>query len=99
MRIDRLAIDTITSHPHDKAIVRSIIVLVREIDLQVTADGVETGPQADAPIALGCVRQQGHLYAPAMPAGQFEDFLLAWMAERWLETAAARPTWETGELS
>jgi len=99
VRIDRLAIDTITSHPHDKAIVRSIIALVREIDLQVTADGVETGPQADALIALGCVRQQGHLYAPAMPAGQFEDFLLTRMAERWLETAAARPTWETGELS
>ena len=61
VRIDRISIDTITTHPHDRAIVRSIIALTREIGLEVTADGVETGAQADALIALGCVRQQGHL--------------------------------------
>ena len=61
VRIDRLSIDTITAHPHDRAIVRSIIALVREIGFAVTADGVETGAQADALIALGCVPQQGHL--------------------------------------
>ena len=58
----------------------------------MTADGVETGAQADALIALGCVRQQGHLYVPALPAGQFEDYLLARMAERYraIGVAAAR---------
>ena len=55
VRIDRVSIDTITAHPHDRAIVRSIIALVREIGFAVTADGVETGAQADALIALGCV--------------------------------------------
>jgi predicted signal transduction protein with EAL and GGDEF domain len=53
VRIDRQAIDTITAHPHDRAIVRSIIAVVREIGLAVTAEGVETGAQADALIALG----------------------------------------------
>lgn len=99
VRIDRLAIDTITSHPHDKAIVRSIIALVREIGLQVTADGVETGTQADALIALGCVRQQGHLYSQALPASEFEDYLLRRMAERYVQVASPHPTWETGELT
>lgn len=99
VRIDRLSIDTITAHPHDRAIVRSIIALVREIGFAVTADGVETGAQADALIALGCVRQQGHLYAPALAAGPFEDFLLARMAERYVQVAAPQPTWETGELA
>ena len=79
VRIDRQAIDTITAHPHDRAIVRSIIAVVREIGLSVTADGVETGAQADALIALGCVRQQGHLYARALPAEAFETYLV----ERW----------------
>ena len=73
VRIDRISIDTITTHPHDRAIVRSIIALTREIGLEVTADGVETGAQADALIALGCVRQQGHLYAPALPEEAFEN--------------------------
>ena len=98
VRIDRLSIDTITAHPHDRAIVRSIISLVREIGLAVTADGVESGAQADALIALGCVRQQGHLYAPAMPAGAFEDFLLARMAERYAQVANPQRVWRTDEL-
>jgi len=99
VRIDRLSIDTITAHPHDRAIVRSIIALVREIGFAVTADGVETGAQADALIALGCVHQQGHLYAPALPAGEFEDYLLARMAERYALARDPQPTWETGDLA
>ena len=99
VRIDRLSIDTITAHPHDRAIVRSIIALVREIGFAVTADGVETGAQADALIALGCVRQQGHLYAPALPAGEFEDYLLVRMAERYASVRNPQPTWETGDLA
>ena len=99
VRIDRVSIDTITAHPHDRAIVRSIIALVREIGFAVTADGVETGAQADALIALGCVRQQGHLYAPALPAGEFEDYLLARMAERYALGSDPQQTWETGDLA
>jgi diguanylate cyclase (GGDEF)-like protein len=99
VRIDRLSIDTIGAHPHDRAIVRSIIALVREIGLAVTADGVETGAQADALIALGCVRQQGHLYAPALPAGEFEDYLLVRMAERYAQVISPLPTWETNDLT
>ena len=99
VRIDRTSIDTITAHPHDRAIVRSIIALVREIGFAVTADGIETGAQADALIALGCVHQQGHLYAPALPAGEFEDYLLARMAERYALARDPQPTWETGDLA
>lgn len=99
VRIDRLAIDTIGAHPHDRAIVRSIIALVREIGLAVTADGVENGAQADALIALGCVRQQGHLYSEALPAGQFEDFLLARMAERFAQSVSPPTNWRTDELT
>jgi diguanylate cyclase (GGDEF)-like protein len=76
VRIDRQRIDTITSHPHDRAIVRSIISVVHEIGLTVTSQGVESGAHADSLIALGCVRQQGHLYAPALPPEQFEAFVL-----------------------
>ena len=99
VRIDRISIDTITTHPHDRAIVRSIIALTREIGLEVTADGVETGAQADALIALGCVRQQGHLYAPALPEEAFENYLLRRLAEQYVHDADTRPTWNTHELT
>ena len=81
------------------AIVRSIIALTREIGLEVTADGVETGAQADALIALGCVRQQGHLYAPALPEEGFENYLLRRLAEQYVQAADTRPTWNTHELT
>ncbi len=81
VRIDRTSIDTITAHPHDRAIVRSIISLVREIGLTATADGVETGAQADVLIALGCIRHQGHLYSRALPASEFDSYLSASMAD------------------
>jgi diguanylate cyclase (GGDEF)-like protein len=75
VRIDRQTIDSVTAHPHDRAIVRSIIALARELDLVVSADGIETGAQSDVLTALGCTRQQGHLYSPAIPMDQFESFL------------------------
>jgi diguanylate cyclase (GGDEF)-like protein len=99
VRIDREAIDSIAAHPHDRAIVRSIISVVLEIGLGVSAEGVETGAQSDALIALGCVRQQGHLYAPALPAHLFESFLLQQQAASY---AAAEQgperDWATQEL-
>jgi diguanylate cyclase (GGDEF)-like protein len=98
VRIDRISIDTITTHPHDRAIVRSIIALTREIGLEVTADGVETGAQADALIALGCVRQQGHLYAPALAEDAFENYLLGRLAEQYVQASDSQPTWNTFEL-
>lgn len=98
VRVDRQAIDTITTHPHDRAIVRSIIAVVREIGLQVTSEGVETGAQADALIALGCVRQQGHHYAKAMPAEQFEAYLVERQAEGYAAAANPAVEWNMDDL-
>ena len=53
---------------------------------------------ADALVALGCVHQQGHLYSPALPAREFEDFLVARMAEQFLQRFSPPPTWGTEEL-
>lgn len=99
VRIDRLSIDSLTAHPADWAIARSIISLVRELGLAVTADGVQTGAQADALVALGCVRQQGHLYAEALPASAFEDFLLDWMADKYLRRGSGEPLWGPTDLA
>lgn len=99
VRVDRLSIDALTAHPHDWAIARSIIALVRDLGLAVTADGVQSGAQADALVALGCVRQQGHLYSPALPADAFEDYLLQSMADRLLRQGSIEPTWDAGDLA
>jgi diguanylate cyclase (GGDEF)-like protein len=99
VRIDRVSIDTITAHPHDRAIVRSIIALVRELGIGVTAEGVDTGAQADALIALGCVRQQGPLYAQPLNELDFENYLVQHMAEGMAEAERPPTLWDTDELS
>ena len=98
VRIDRASIDTITAHPHDRAIVRSIIALVRELGLGVTADGVDTGAQADALIALGCVRQQGPLYAQPLNEIDFENFLVRRMVEGFTATDSPPTMWDARDL-
>jgi EAL domain-containing protein (putative c-di-GMP-specific phosphodiesterase class I) len=53
-----------------------MVTLARDLGLAVSADGVESGAQADALLALGCTTHQGHLYARPMTASALEDLLL-----------------------
>ncbi len=76
IRVDRQHVDALTSHPNDRAVVRAMVQLARDLGLAVSADGVETGSQADALLALGCITHQGHLYARAMTASALEELLL-----------------------
>lgn len=76
IRVDRLHVDALTSHPNDRAVVRAMVTLARDLGLAVSADGVESGAQADALLALGCTTHQGHLYARPMTASALEDLLL-----------------------
>ena len=55
-----------------------IIELGRTLGLTVIAEGVETAPQRDRLVALGCHELQGYLFAPPMAA----DPLLDWLAAR-----------------
>jgi len=81
IRVDRLHVDALTSHPNDRAVVRAMVHLARDLGLAVSADGVETGSQADALLALGCTTHQGHLYARPMTASALEDLLLRHAAD------------------
>lgn len=81
MRVDRQHVDALTSHPNDRAVVRAMVQLARDLGLAVSADGVETGSQADALLALGCTTHQGHLYARPMTASALEDLVLRHVAE------------------
>jgi diguanylate cyclase (GGDEF)-like protein len=93
VRFDRVSIDSITAHPHDRAIVRSIIRLARELGLSVSASGIDTGAQADALIALGCVRQQGAAHALSLNETELEAFLAQRFAQE-IYTKAAQIDWD-----
>jgi diguanylate cyclase (GGDEF)-like protein/PAS domain S-box-containing protein len=77
IKIDRSFIQRIgaQSAAEDTAIVRSIIVMGRNLGLEVIAEGVETTAQADFLKAEGCPELQGFLFSKPLPVNAFEHFL------------------------
>jgi diguanylate cyclase (GGDEF)-like protein/PAS domain S-box-containing protein len=79
IKIDRSFVQKIGSQSagEDTAVVRSIIVMGRNLGLEVIAEGVETAAQAAFLNAEGCHELQGFLFGKPMPADAFEDLLKA----------------------
>jgi diguanylate cyclase (GGDEF)-like protein/PAS domain S-box-containing protein len=77
IKIDRSFIQKIgpQSAAEDTAIVRSIIVMGRNLGLEVIAEGVETIAQADFLKGEGCPELQGFLFSKPLPAHAFEHYL------------------------
>lgn len=81
IRVDRTHVDSLSS-ADDRSMVRALVNMAHTMDLTVSADGVESGAEADSLLALGCQRQQGYQYAPAITAWALEDLLLEWAVDR-----------------
>lgn len=77
IRVDRTHVDSLSAVSTDRSLVRTMVNVAMDLGLTVSADGVETGAQADALLALGCSRHQGHLYSHAVTAWAIEDLVVA----------------------
>ncbi|RUO23398.1 hypothetical protein CWE08_01745 [Aliidiomarina iranensis] len=67
LKIDRTFIKDVFSGEHDAAITQSIIGMAQQLQLSVTAEGVETLEQAEFVEAAGCQYMQGFYFARPMP--------------------------------
>lgn len=54
-------------------VIRCIINLAKELDINVISEGVETQEQANLLLSLGCILAQGFFYAKPEPGGYFAD--------------------------
>ncbi len=70
IKIDRCFINEMADRDDCKAIVRSVIALAAELNMMVTAEGVEFGSQLDALREGGCQQVQGYLFNHAVPSAQ-----------------------------
>jgi EAL domain-containing protein (putative c-di-GMP-specific phosphodiesterase class I) len=61
----------------DASIIAATIAMAHSLGLTVVAEGIETEKQRQFLAAQGCDRMQGYLFAPPMPAADFEAMVLA----------------------
>jgi diguanylate cyclase (GGDEF)-like protein len=70
LKIDRCFVSRLTSEPTSRAIVRAILELARDLDLDVVAEGVEDQRTRDELHGLGCHLAQGYLFSEPLPAAE-----------------------------
>ena len=76
LKIDRLFIKDIETDPHDESIVKSIVCLARDLNMQTVAEGVETDRQRQILEDLQCDTYQGYLASAPLSARDFEQQFL-----------------------
>jgi diguanylate cyclase (GGDEF)-like protein/PAS domain S-box-containing protein len=67
IKIDRSFIDRIDHSERDQRIVRALVGLAEELELSVTAEGIETERQQQTLVEIGCQSGQGYLLARPAP--------------------------------
>lgn len=71
LKIDRSFVVQAEADRGVRAIIRAVIALARELDLDVVAEGVETERQLELVRELGCHKVQGFWYGRPEPAAAF----------------------------
>jgi diguanylate cyclase (GGDEF)-like protein/PAS domain S-box-containing protein len=63
VKVDRVFVDGLGTDPHDTALVAAIVAMASALELEVTAEGVETYEQLLGLKSLGVTRAQGFYFA------------------------------------
>lgn len=70
LKIDKAFIGPLGHDPKSRDMLMSIVGLAKALDLQCSAEGVETILQAEMARLAGCTRLQGWLFGKPMPIGE-----------------------------
>jgi EAL domain-containing protein (putative c-di-GMP-specific phosphodiesterase class I) len=76
LKIDKSFVDEVPHNEAGKKIVRMIATLARELDLKVTAEGVETEEQSKFLSKIGCDMLQGYLFSKPMDEQKLPAYFL-----------------------
>ena len=76
LKIDQSFTRELASNTKDSAIVSTILAIGQNLNLAVTAEGVETREQLDILREKKCDTMQGYLYSRPIPSDEFEELLI-----------------------
>jgi EAL domain-containing protein (putative c-di-GMP-specific phosphodiesterase class I) len=68
VKIDKSFVATMLTDRKTAEIIRSVVQLASQLEIDAIAEGIETEPQAEFLRSVGCVYGQGFLYGTAQPA-------------------------------
>lgn len=74
LKIDRGFVDDLPDNRDDLAIVRTTLLMARELGLQVVAEGIEKAPQYECLLQHGCPLGQGFHFARPMPVAELIEY-------------------------
>ncbi|THF70118.1 EAL domain-containing protein [Deinococcus sp. Arct2-2] len=77
VKVDRSFVMGLRNGPEAERIIETIVTLAHHLNLNVVAEGVEQGWQADVLKRLGCDHAQRYLYARAVPSEQVAGLFAA----------------------
>ena len=75
LKIDQTFIKDLPHNKDDSSIVKAAILLSKNLDIDIIAEGVETEEQKRFLIENGCMHMQGYIYAKPMMANNMEEML------------------------
>ena len=74
IKLDKSFLDNLGDEKKtDEVVIRHIVNMVNELDMQVVAEGVETNTQADLLQEFRCSMAQGYLFDKPLPCEEFEE--------------------------
>jgi diguanylate cyclase (GGDEF)-like protein len=77
IKIDRSFIAGLSDNKESRAIVRAVAALARNLNMDVTAEGVETDKQLQQVRILECTEMQGFLFSRPLPAAEMHRQFLS----------------------
>ena len=92
LKVDRSFVQRMETDAGSRAIVQAIIAMSSSLNLEVTAEGVETIEQFDLLCALGCHEMQGYLLGRPMPKDDVDRLLRSYHPITPADPAAT-PAW------
>lgn len=88
LKIDRSLIKEIEFSSGEAAMLHGLVVMARNLDIDLVAEGIETSQQARAVQDLGCEFMQGYFFARPMPANEIDSFMVDNQSMDWCEPGA-----------